>query len=87
MTRKLTTAQTSALDLLRASGGGLDYCPDVYGFAVPGAPRSARIVMGTAKALVDAGLVHVSRTKPLRGKDVPDRLELFEEPAVSDGSR
>lgn len=76
MTAKLTPAQVAALELLRAAGGGLDYRADLYGFAAPGANRAARVVMGTAKALIAAGLVRVARTKPMRGRDVPDRLEL-----------
>jgi hypothetical protein len=73
---KLTPAQVTALALLRDAGGALDYQPELYGFAAPGAAREARLVMGTAKALIAAGLVRVTRTKPMRGHDVPDRLEL-----------
>ncbi len=32
--------------------------------------------MVTAKALIRAGLVKLTGTKPLRGQDVPDQLEL-----------
>ncbi|XLY90464.1 hypothetical protein ACK8QS_22605 (plasmid) [Ectopseudomonas mendocina] len=80
MATKLTPAQTNALELLREAGGTLDYRPELYGFAVPGAPRAARVVMGTAKALIAGGLVRATRTKPMRGQDVPDRLELVERP-------
>lgn len=78
MAKKLTSTQVNALELLRAAGGALDYRADLFGFAAPGAPRSARVVMGTAKALIAAGLVRVTRTKPMRGHDVPDRLELVD---------
>ncbi len=78
MSTTLTPAQAAALELLRAAGGGLDYRPDLYGFAAPGAQRNARVVMGTAKALIAAGLVRVARTKPMRGIDAPDRLELVD---------
>lgn len=80
MTTKLTPAQTKALELLSDAGGALDYRPEMYGFAVPGAPRADRVVMGTAKALIAAGLVIATRTKQMRGQDVPDRLELAEHP-------
>jgi hypothetical protein len=80
MATKLTPAQVTALELLRAAGGGLDYRPELYAFALPGAARSGRVVMGTAKSLIAAGLVHATRTKPMRGKDVPDRLELAPSP-------
>lgn len=76
MGTKLSPSQIVALDLLREAGGALDYRPELYAFAAPGAPRAARVVMGTAKALIGAGLVRVTRTKPMRGQDVPDRLEL-----------
>lgn len=78
MTKKLTPSQEQALELLKQAGGKLDYQAPIYGFAVHGAPRSERIVMGTAKALIAAGLVRASRTKNLRGNEVPDQLELCE---------
>ncbi len=39
--------------------------------------------MGTAKSLIAAGLVHATRTKFMRGKEVPDRLELTTSPETS----
>ncbi|MDU4254586.1 hypothetical protein [Pseudomonas sp.] len=78
MTTKLTPAQVAALEQLRAAGGRLDYRADVFGFCAPDAPRTSRVVMGTAKALIAAGLVRVSRFKQLRDHEVPDQLELAE---------
>ncbi len=78
MTKSLTSAQAAALKLLRDTGGALDYQPDLFGFAIPGATRSSRVVMGTAKALIAAGVVHVTRTKIMRGQAVADRLELVD---------
>ena len=80
--KKLTPVQDEALQLLQAAGGALDYQAALYGFAAPGALRSERVVMGTAKALITTGLVVVTRTKQLRGKDIPDRLELAQPAAA-----
>lgn len=79
MAAKLTSTQGKALEVMRAAGGALDYHPELYGFAAEGAPRAERVVMGTAKALIAAGLVTATRTKSLRGEDVPDRIELVGE--------
>lgn len=79
--KKLTPVQDEALQLLQAAGGALDYQADLYGFAAPGAPRSERVVMGTAKALIAAGLVIATRTKQLRGKGIPDQIRLTESAA------
>lgn len=72
----LSPTQVKALDLLQAAGGRLDYEPRLFGFAKPDAVRGDSVPMVTAKALISAGLVNVTRTKLLRGKDVPDQLEL-----------
>lgn len=53
---KLTSHQERALEVLRGAGGTLDYQSELYAFAVAGAPRSERIKMATAKALI--GRVH-----------------------------
>tara|TARA_Y100000310_G_scaffold345644_1_gene467661 strand:+ start:6613 stop:6867 length:255 start_codon:yes stop_codon:yes gene_type:complete len=73
---KLTPHQEKALQQLRLAGGTLDYQPEIYGFAVPGALRSERIQMATAKALVDRELVVASRTKEMRGRQVIDQIQL-----------
>jgi hypothetical protein len=71
-------AQLHALALLRTAGGYLDYQPTVFGFAQHGAARVDRVQMVTAQALIRAGLVIASRTRLLRGRAVPDRLELVD---------
>jgi hypothetical protein len=72
----LSPHQEQALKLLQAAGGRLDYQPRLFGFAKLDAVRGEHVPMVTAKALIRAGLVNVTRTKPLRGKDIPDQLEL-----------
>lgn len=73
---QLTETQACAINLLKAAGGSLDYQPDQYGFAAPGASRDDRIQMVTAKALVARGLAVASKTKQLRRKTIIDRLTL-----------
>lgn len=78
----LSSSQLKALELLEASGGRLDYDPRLFGFAKADAVRGECVSMVTVKALVRAGLVNVTRTKPLRGQDVPDQVELASKPTV-----
>ena len=79
---KLTSHQEKALEILRGAGGTLDYQPELYAFAAAGAPRSERIKMATAKALVDRDLVAATRTKEIRGRQVVDQITL--RPAATD---
>lgn len=61
---------------MRAAGGALDYQRKLYAFALPGADKEARVQMTTARSLVAAGLVTVTRTKLVGRREEPDRLEL-----------
>lgn len=73
---QLTVTQQEALQVLEEAKSPLDYRADLFGFAAPGADRSSRIQMATAKALVARGLAVATRTRKLRGNDVIDQIAL-----------
>lgn len=60
--KPLSASEIRALELLKAAGGKLSYQRDVFGFGVPGGARCDRIVMQTAKALINRGLAIATRT-------------------------
>jgi hypothetical protein len=60
--KSLSASEVRALGSLQAAGGTLSYQRDVYGFGVPGGARCDRIVMQTAKSLINRGLAVATRT-------------------------
>jgi len=76
--KPLSVSEERALASLKAAGGVLSYQRDVYGFGVAGGDRSARIVMQTAKSLINKGLAVATRTvKDEKGREHIDELSLI----------
>lgn len=75
--QKLSETQTAALNTIKAAGGVLNYQIDLYGFAQPGAARSDRIEMNTAKALIKRGLLVCTAEKTDgHGRTLIDQITL-----------
>lgn len=76
--KPLSVSEERALASLKAAGGILSYQRDVYGFGLPGGERSDRIVMQTAKSLINKDLAVATRTvKDEYGREHIDELSLI----------
>lgn len=76
--KPLSASEARALGSLNAAGGTLGYQKDVFGFGAPGGARKERIVMQTAKALINRGLAVATRTiKDSEGRTHIDEISLI----------